>query len=437
MVTIVILSILYLLSHLDAATLPQPPGLTPTERMYGAPVVRTKTDKPAVEVAVTPPSNKCYSVYPSVVYLPTSPPQIFSVETLERCRRTCWHLPGCSFFIFNHLQESCLLYAGPADRQRGLLKHEEFAEKACYMYSGGVSAACEEVPEIERFSEEEGALVLNLISNTCLSTRTRKDGRVMLNLAACNQAELWTLKRSLTNSDMITLRLKGTDSCIQLEESGHELDQPFVVDCTEDFRQEFLLRPRKTSLLGFASGKYCHRPISAPDGRYVYYNQVSRNSGETVQTLEAVRLVRKSQVESPCYWNDEALASGAAQEDVEESPESSSPPFLLPGEEKLVRCREGFGVRQDGQWHQEIRVRCTGNITQQPPTCLKKGIILDLMTCLNLSQATIICILLSTIIYLISKMKCCKPYRHKETLELRATENGPEVIANNIDPCVR
>ena len=284
-----------------------------------------------------------------------------------------------------------------------LLKHEVCGEKSCFMYSGEVAASCEEVQEIETFSREEGALVLNLLTNTCLGEKMSRKNRRVLTLVGCLEAPLWTLEITSTEPRLVKLKMKGTELCTQYENPGDEeyiYYRGFVADCTDDYRQEFLLQPRRTKMMGFVRGEYCHRPISTPGNGYIYISP--RLNLDVTKTLDEVTFVRKSQMEFPCYWNVIGNGELVWTDSSATSSISNPPPFVLPGDQALVRCEEGFMVQTGGEWNKEIRITCTGNITQKAPTCEKEK--LDLMIYLNIGQASLILILVSVIVSLIHRI---------------------------------
>ena len=325
-------------------------------------------------------------------------------------------MPGCDSFIYNHLDTLCLVYGSPAGTQMQLLKHEVYAENSCFMSQGEVRAACEEVQEIERFSREEGALVLNLLTNTCLGVKTKRK-RMFLIFVDCHQAPLWTLEIISTEPRLIKLKEKGTEKCMKFDDSSWWGQGSVITDCVDDYQQEFLLKLETTWIMGWNNAKYCHRPISTPEDKNVFISPQSAKTIYFTETLDTVTFVRRLQVEFPCNWDEigngelvwtDSRGMSEAEGSVDSnSPEanviSNPPPFVLPGDQALVRCEEGFGVQNGGEWHREFRVTCTGNFTQEPPICEKKKT--DLMIYLIIGLASLIFFLVSIIVGLIYLMK--------------------------------
>ena len=365
---------------------------------------------PTAQAKVTPlATSACYKIHPKVVYLPESPLQVFEAATLESCKRYCWFLPGCDSFIYHHLDTSCLVYGIPVGIPMQLLKHEVYGETSCFMFSGEVSASCEEVQEIERYSREEGALMLNLLTNTCIGAGTRKNINALA-LVGCHEAPLWTLEITSIEPRLIRLRMKGTEKCMQSEgrkDQGETIYsyQGIISDCGEADRQEFLLRRNTTRMLGMDSGRYCHRPMYTPGDVYVFLSHKAAINKDIFISLEVVTFARRSRMEFPCYWNrtengelvwtDSSGMFGNI---------STPPPFVLPGDQALIRCMEGFEVQSGDEWLREIRVTCTGNVTQSTPTCEKIKKKIDLMMYLDIGQASIILILLLVTFSLIHRI---------------------------------
>ena len=359
-------------------------------------------------------TSRCYEIHPAVVNISESPLQLIESQNLESCKQYCWFLPGCDSFIYNSLHASCWVYGGPANTSMLLLKHEVYAEKSCFMHFGEMSESCEDVQKIVNFSKEEGALALNLLTNTCIGVLTRKD-TVELNFVGCHEAPLWTLEITSIEPRLMRLKMKGTEKCIELKMQINwsikgvvTIYRGYIASCLYEYKQEFLLQQNTTKILGLDTGRYCHRPISSAGGLQVFLSHEAVENLDISRSLDAITFVRKSQMVFPCYWygigNGElvwTVPSGTFK-GSKAGTISTTPPFVLPGGQALVRCEEGFGLELGGEWNREFRVTCTGNITQPAPRCEKMKI--DLMVYLTIGQAALILILSSVIICLIYRV---------------------------------